>query len=202
MEPLGGGINTNGQKCCDRCGRVSNLTPYIGRCRRCLTQSRKEYRARLMNMGNRERRALEARLRSMPYSEYLQTEHWYHVRSRAISRAQRRCQVCNSGHRLEVHHRTYENRGDEGRLDVIVLCRNCHAKFHGKSAYTNPRKPVPTSSSRTQHLSSVDTRRAGQLGDARSMQFTAEKHPSLSSAEHHPGVDDQVHRVLATAAVN
>lgn len=69
-------------------------------------------------------------LRAMPYAEYLKTEHWYFTRKLAIARARERCQVCNSPHRLEVHHRTYENRGEERPEDLIVLCDGCHSMFH------------------------------------------------------------------------
>lgn len=74
----------------------------------------------------------ECTLRSMPYDEYLKTEHWQNVRATALMRADNRCQLCNSPHQLHVHHRTYENRGRETSQDVIVLCKKCHAKFHNK----------------------------------------------------------------------
>lgn len=69
-------------------------------------------------------------LRHMPYKEYLTTSHWQLVRSRALSAAGNRCQICNSDKQLNVHHRTYENRGNEKPSDVTVLCRMCHEKFH------------------------------------------------------------------------
>ena len=66
----------------------------------------------------------------MPYSDYLQTDHWQNIRKEALRRAGYRCQVCNCGGLLDVHHRTYENKGYERWNDVIVLCRNCHQVFH------------------------------------------------------------------------
>jgi hypothetical protein len=44
----------------------------------------------------------------------------------------RKCQVCNSPHNPEVHHRTYKRLGDERPNDLIVLCSDCHAVFHGR----------------------------------------------------------------------
>jgi hypothetical protein len=42
-----------------------------------------------------------------------------------------RCQVCNRGlGTLDVHHRTYERRGQELDEDLTVLCRACHGIFH------------------------------------------------------------------------
>lgn len=69
-------------------------------------------------------------LRTMPYKEYLQTEHWVTTRKRAMKRAGFKCQLCSSKQNIQVHHRTYENRGNEQNEDLIVLCRSCHQKFH------------------------------------------------------------------------
>lgn len=70
-------------------------------------------------------------LRAMPYREYLKTDHWKATRNAALKRAGFRCQVCNNGNvTLNVHHRTYENRGNELSRDLIVLCQHCHQTFH------------------------------------------------------------------------
>jgi len=71
-------------------------------------------------------------LRSMPYPEYLKTPHWQRLRKEALRRAAYRCQVCNRDRMLHVHHRTYERRGCELARDLIVLCDQCHALYHGK----------------------------------------------------------------------
>lgn len=71
-------------------------------------------------------------LRSMPYGEYLQSEHWKKVRNIALRHAHFRCQLCNVSGQLHVHHRSYVHRGEEQYYmeDVITLCRDCHAKHH------------------------------------------------------------------------
>lgn len=71
-------------------------------------------------------------LKTMPYNEYLRSEHWQETRRQALKSARYRCQLCNSNGELHVHHRTYERRGEEYMKDLIVLCANCHAKFHDK----------------------------------------------------------------------
>lgn len=75
--------------------------------------------------------AYVAHLRAMPYPEYLKTTHWQELRSKKIKQAGFRCQVCNTPKvTLHVHHRTYENRGQEDMRDLIVLCAVCHQTFH------------------------------------------------------------------------
>lgn len=71
-------------------------------------------------------------LATMPYRDYLQTPEWQQRRSYKLRRAGYKCELCNSSGRLHVHHRTYENRGNEDLRDLIVLCEPCHQKFHDK----------------------------------------------------------------------
>lgn len=66
------------------------------------------------------------------YSEYLKSEHWLHVRERALKAAKYMCVVCGSSGQLDVHHRSYERLGNEDEDDVTVLCGDCHRTFHGK----------------------------------------------------------------------
>lgn len=76
-------------------------------------------------------RAYIEQLRTMPYKQYLQTEHWQILRTKMLKRAKFRCQVCNASNQsLQVHHRTYERRGNEEYSDLIVLCAGCHKTFH------------------------------------------------------------------------
>lgn len=69
-------------------------------------------------------------LTSMPYQDYLRTDHWQSVREVALERAEEKCQLCSSTKRLHVHHRTYDHRGYEAPDDVTVLCAGCHQSFH------------------------------------------------------------------------
>lgn len=76
------------------------------------------------------------------YGEYLKTDYWLTVSKAVKARAGYRCQVCNSQHDLQAHHRTYDHRGRElDHLDDLVcLCRRCHAVFHGKEGLTKEAK--------------------------------------------------------------
>ena len=70
---------------------------------------------------------------SEKYDEYLTTDYWKAVTQAVKQRAGYRCQVCNSQHDLQSHHRTYDHRGRELEHlgDLICLCRRCHGIFHG-----------------------------------------------------------------------
>jgi 5-methylcytosine-specific restriction endonuclease McrA len=85
-------------------------------------------------------------LKTMPYDEYLETPEWAEKRDAALKRAGHRCQICNASGSLNVHHRTYENRGDERSEDLTVLCDQCHALFHISRVTAQPlrsgRSPV------------------------------------------------------------
>lgn len=71
-------------------------------------------------------------MKAMPYELYLQTDHWRHFREEALKFYQYKCQTCGKVKVLDVHHRNYDHIGEETFNDVIVLCRTCHKKFHGK----------------------------------------------------------------------
>lgn len=67
-------------------------------------------------------------LRSMPYNEYLQTNHWRDVRKIAFKKYIGQC-LCGQNAR-DVHHISYERKGFEGPEDVVALCRECHERWH------------------------------------------------------------------------
>lgn len=73
-------------------------------------------------------------LKYILYEEYLQTDHWLHFRNEALKWAQNKCQICGEIYNLNIHHKTYENKGRETFNDVTVLCRDCHEKLHNKIA--------------------------------------------------------------------
>jgi hypothetical protein len=79
----------------------------------------------------------------MNYQSYLETDYWKAVAGAVKAKAKFRCQVCNSPHDLNAHHRSYDHRGDElNHLDdLICLCRRCHGIFHGK--IEEPQKQMP-----------------------------------------------------------
>ena len=73
----------------------------------------------------------ETDLKTMDYKEYVKTDHWQQFRIKAIEYAGHACQLCGAKDAvLQVHHKTYVNRGCETLNDVDVLCRACHDLQH------------------------------------------------------------------------
>lgn len=131
---------------CNACGNITSVLcrswhlarngskGWNGLCAKCVEDKRSKRREEFENYKYKEIEWQKEQklLATMPYSEYLQTEHWKDIRIRALRKAGFRCQLCNNEGKLDVHHRTYERRGCEWSTDVIALCRKCHSKFHGK----------------------------------------------------------------------
>ena len=69
-------------------------------------------------------------MKNLPYNEYLQTEYWKKLRLQILERALYKCELCYSSNKLNVHHKTYEQKGEELLTDLICLCNRCHKKFH------------------------------------------------------------------------
>lgn len=106
-------------------------------------RSRSFFRRWLLFMVGRidDGRVLSRRLRtgrgawrggSVTYKQYLSSEKWAVLSRQAKKRSLHRCQLCNRAGELHAHHRTYERLGDEDDADITVLCRDCHARHHGK----------------------------------------------------------------------
>lgn len=82
-------------------------------------------------MENRNKRMSKEEIR-INYNKYLESDHWKEIRKVILDRDDNKCQLCSSKERLEVHHNTYDNVGDEKLTDLITLCKYCHSNFHGK----------------------------------------------------------------------
>ena len=68
----------------------------------------------------------------MDYQEYLLSDLWRAARMNAIRKAFYRCEKCGSPIRLEVHHLSYDNLGNERKEDLRVLCEKCHKELYRK----------------------------------------------------------------------
>lgn len=77
-------------------------------------------------------------LKTMNYLKYRDSEHWKQFCKFALEHYGHACQMCGASNtKLDVHHKTYESRGEETIDDVLVLCRKCHIQYHhNKGDYT------------------------------------------------------------------
>ncbi|MBU2395662.1 MAG: HNH endonuclease [Gammaproteobacteria bacterium] len=67
------------------------------------------------------------------YQKYLRTDHWKRKRQESFDYYGNSCVLCGEESNINVHHRNYDHLGKEDvRRDLIVLCRECHRKFHNK----------------------------------------------------------------------
>lgn len=77
-------------------------------------------------------REIKEHIRNMDYYYFLETPYWKAVSEKVKSRANYKCQICNSSSNLCAHHRSYANHGDEvhNLEDLICICQDCHTKYH------------------------------------------------------------------------
>lgn len=69
------------------------------------------------------------------YREFLLSDFWKKKRDWILEchrkKKGERCDGCGKSKiTLEVHHLNYENLGNEGGEDILILCRDCHQKEH------------------------------------------------------------------------
>src|SRR5262249_13838321 len=99
-------------------------TPYVKyqycpKCQRKSQTTSNEWIEELKKQEEQRKQRLQE-LRTMPYRDYLLTPEWQERRKRHMKQAGYRCQICNAYKvRLNVHHRTYERRGNEAPGDLI-----------------------------------------------------------------------------------
>ncbi|NIN36610.1 MAG: hypothetical protein GTO60_16565 [Gammaproteobacteria bacterium] len=70
------------------------------------------------------------------YQAYLQSDHWFIMRRKALKKAGFKCEQCGLGRDalpLHVHHLNYDNLGNEKPEDLQVLCAYCHRFEHEKA---------------------------------------------------------------------
>lgn len=68
--------------------------------------------------------------RNRDYLNYLNSEHWKTLKAKKKSIVGRRCEACQGGGTIHVHHINYRNLIDCGTDDLAVLCSTCHNALH------------------------------------------------------------------------
>lgn len=77
------------------------------------------------------------------YQAYLNSTHWKRLREKILNECDYTCQRCGEKKprfMLQIHHRNYENVGNEERKDILLVCEECHRKEHFKKKYIRQTK--------------------------------------------------------------
>lgn len=83
--------------------------------------------------------AIEPLTKEDEYTQYIRSPQWKQLRSKALQRANGRCEECGVSEwsvTLEVHHCTYVRFKRESLDDLKVLCPACHEKADKRRPYT------------------------------------------------------------------
>lgn len=64
------------------------------------------------------------------YKDYLKTEHWKLTKKSFLVTVKHNCMKCGIKEKLEVHHITYKDLGNEKNNQLSLLCRSCHQNTH------------------------------------------------------------------------
>jgi hypothetical protein len=72
---------------------------------------------------------LMARIR-MSYQAYINSPIWRKKVEEYFSRHRRRCWLCGTTDKIQLHHQTYENMGREEDSDLLPVCETHHRAIH------------------------------------------------------------------------
>lgn len=79
--------------------------------------------------NNRDKRLASI---GLTYAEYLKSDEWKKIRSKASKRdIYKKCKKCDSHKNINLHHKHYKWIGTHHAMQAIVpLCKNCHQIVH------------------------------------------------------------------------
>ncbi len=83
----------------------------------------------------------------MNYQDYLKSNHWKALKTKAFNLLGKYCCVCSWKENLQVHHLWYNDNYDWFKTEVThlrVLCDACHCRYHEetKVLFTEPKKAL------------------------------------------------------------
>lgn len=74
-----------------------------------------------------EKLSRQVELKTMPYAEYLQSDHWQKRKNKHLKSIKRKCQVCDKRQdMLHISHKNSERLGEELFSDLLALCLKRH----------------------------------------------------------------------------
>lgn len=66
----------------------------------------------------------------MDYNKYIKSKEWRDKRNELFTLKGKECEQCGSTHKINVHHISYDNLGNESLDDLQILCFQCHMSKH------------------------------------------------------------------------
>ena len=100
----------------------------------------------------------QAKLNGLSYSDYLKSKEWQLIRRKAYKRPHlKKCYVCGSTDKLELHHRSYNTIGTTDLRNVRAVCRTCHQAIHDYSKQNKISVRLATKKYRKLYLNSLYT---------------------------------------------
>ncbi len=75
---------------------------------------------------NRRKRVL------LKYKLYIESKFWRRRKDQYFATHAKRCAVCRTPERVDLHHKAYGNYGRERDEDLVALCKKHHEGFHAK----------------------------------------------------------------------
>ena len=71
------------------------------------------------------------------YKTYLQSEDWFEKRRLVFERCDGWCEGCGVKRSIQVHHKTYQNVGNEFLFELLGVCKDCHERIHEEAENEN-----------------------------------------------------------------
>jgi hypothetical protein len=75
---------------------------------------------------------LAKKLRRIKYKEYLKSKKWRDFKNALLKARGNCCEKCGQVKPLDAHHMTYKRLFNELPEDILLVCRPCHQKIHGR----------------------------------------------------------------------
>ena len=63
------------------------------------------------------------------YSTYLKSDKWKRKKEKYFALYGKRCAICRSGMKVQIHHMSYQHMGNEPLSDLVALCAVHHKKL-------------------------------------------------------------------------
>lgn len=67
------------------------------------------------------------------WDRYIHSFWWAEKKRQLFAERGKKCERCASTKHIQVHHTSYRRLGNEAPEDLIILCKDCHRREHGRS---------------------------------------------------------------------